>query len=920
MKISPKICQKLRRVCPRLGGVLSVGLIMALFITGDIFSQEVKTRADRKTVTAASGPSPAKIIRAGLVEGYPPYSFVGESGAPQGLAVDMANALARHMGLQLDFTIGSRAEIHKAFQEKRLDILLWTPYLKIGDEALEPMPPYAVSSDFIFVREEDSSIQGANFLQDREIIVVEGDIAQFYLVRTKITDRIITAASPLQALEMLSLGTGDALLLPGPTGLDIAGNNESIKVKVLTGPVTAYRRNFFFGIHRGDRELAAILSQGLEQLQESGESGLIYARWHDLPGWDHVSISRLMFYLILAAVGVLAVFAAVFVWGMSQNRKAARRARELAREIGEREAADAELRKHRHHLDQLVAERTGQLESDLAAQKMEIAALQTDTALVGRENREAKEFHTISGLAYWEYDIDRGLVRMSEEAFWLYGRPLKAGQPSFEEMSRYYHDESGRRFRTALKGAAEKGEPFALELGLLLSDGVSRRHFFKGHPVRDTSGRIWLIRAIVQDITVRAEIENDLRQALSEASKIIENMSMAIITLDNRLTVTGINRVAERLFSLSAQKVLGKNLIDEAFPEFKKTELEGQLRNVLDGRRTTPFEFSIGGSPARQWYSADICPLNDGLVVYICGISEKKGLEESLNESETRFQRLFNGFPYPALLIRYRDGVTVNINRSGELFFGMARQEIIGRTDLELRLWENQEERLHFLNELRRQGDIAKREFLFNRIDGTVFRGRLSAVLIPLGGQWHVAAFLEDQGLAKKVENELRQTHEILDNIMEFSPTIIFSTTARGIVKSSSRNLESVLQKEGPEIIGRNISEFWPSWPSVQPNSEPGISDRFFDFELVQPIGKEMRTYWVRLIPLAEAGGDGSDFLVLAEDISPRLKQIEVMDNYAARVSRAEADAARLSAQLESIGKTQENDYLMPVIYEEKGV
>jgi PAS domain-containing protein len=173
--------------------------------------------------------------------------------------------------------------------------------------------------------------------------------------------------------------------------------------------------------------------------------------------------------------------------------------------------------------------------------------------------------------------------------------------------------------------------------------------------------------------------------------------------------------------------------------------------------------------------------------------------------------------------------------------------------------------------------------------------------------------------LAKKVENEWRQMHEVLDNIMDFSPTIIFSMTAGGIITSSSRNLESVLQKTGSEIIGRNISEFWPSWPSVQSNSGPGVSDRFSDFELVQLLGREMRTFWVRLIPLAKTAGDGPEVLVLAEDITPRLKQIEVLDNYSARVTRAEADAVKLREQLEAIGKTQENEYLMPVIYEEIG-
>ena len=65
-------------------------------------------------------------------------------------------------------------------------------------------------------------------------------------------------------------------------------------------------------------------------------------------------------------------------------------------------------------------------------------------------------------------------------------------------------------------------------------------------------------------------------------------------------------------------------------------------------------------------------------------ISERKAVEQSLNESEEKFSTIFKKASFPIMLSTWPEGIIVDINEAFEQKFGYTKQNVVGKTGLEL--------------------------------------------------------------------------------------------------------------------------------------------------------------------------------------------------------------------------------------------
>lgn len=98
----------------------------------------------------------------------------------------------------------------------------------------------------------------------------------------------------------------------------------------------------------------------------------------------------------------------------------------------------------------------------------------------------------------------------------------------------------------------------------------------------------------------------------------------------------------------------------------------------------------------------------------------QEALRESaarLRSSEERFSKAFQSSPSPMGLTRIDDGRFIDVNEAFLRALGKTAEEVIGKTTLELGLWERAEERAAFLSELREKGSVRNQERSWD-IDG----------------------------------------------------------------------------------------------------------------------------------------------------------------------------------------------------------
>src|SRR6266550_3796801 len=129
--------------------------------------------------------------------------------------------------------------------------------------------------------------------------------------------------------------------------------------------------------------------------------------------------------------------------------------------------------------------------------------------------------------------------------------------------------------------------------------------------------------------------------------------------------------------------------------------------------------------------------------------------EEALRESEERFSKAFHANPAPISITRLADGRFLDVNAAFLALTGYAREDVIGRTSLELRLIGSVE-RDDLVDRLRRSGAIPDLGFSIRHRDGAKRDVVVSLVLCDLGGEACTLGIFQDVTDRKRAEEALR--------------------------------------------------------------------------------------------------------------------------------------------------------------------
>lgn len=143
--------------------------------------------------------------------------------------------------------------------------------------------------------------------------------------------------------------------------------------------------------------------------------------------------------------------------------------------------------------------------------------------------------------------------------------------------------------------------------------------------------------------------------------------------------------------------------------------------------------------------------------VYHCiwrDITESKQMEKSLRESEDRFRLTFSSSPDAVTINRLDDGAYVDVNEAFCRITGYRRDEVLGKSSIELGIWNDPDVRQKLVKNLSEQGYSENIETQFRRKDGTLITGLMSARIITLNGVPHNIAVSRDITQHKLHEKE----------------------------------------------------------------------------------------------------------------------------------------------------------------------
>jgi len=142
-----------------------------------------------------------------------------------------------------------------------------------------------------------------------------------------------------------------------------------------------------------------------------------------------------------------------------------------------------------------------------------------------------------------------------------------------------------------------------------------------------------------------------------------------------------------------------------------------------------------------------------------------QSLNSEITDTKTHFEQLFNTNPDAALISRLNDGLLIQCNESFEKISGYTKEDISGLTSLDIKLWNNPNDRLELIRIIRENGFCDNFESLFQRKNGQVFTGLLSARILTLKGIPHLISDIRDITERKQIEEEIKSKNEELKKI-----------------------------------------------------------------------------------------------------------------------------------------------------------
>ena len=145
---------------------------------------------------------------------------------------------------------------------------------------------------------------------------------------------------------------------------------------------------------------------------------------------------------------------------------------------------------------------------------------------------------------------------------------------------------------------------------------------------------------------------------------------------------------------------------------------------------------------------------------FIIMINQRLNSENT--EEKDQLELIFNTSPDAILITHLTNGYFVRINDGFTALTGYTREDVIGKTSLEIKLWDNKKDREKFITELNEKGIVENQEIEFRRKDGSKFTGMVSAKIIHLSGIPYILSVTRDINERKRNEEVLHESEDRL--------------------------------------------------------------------------------------------------------------------------------------------------------------
>ncbi len=318
------------------------------------------------------------------------------------------------------------------------------------------------------------------------------------------------------------------------------------------------------------------------------------------------------------------------------------------------------------------------------------------------------------------------------------------------------------------------------------------------------------LRMVMEMALYKHRAEILMQQDRQERAAILSNSLDGFWLVESPGRLKDVNEACCRMHGFTREEMLGRPASD-----FESEETTNEILGDIARIKQNGGALYEGKHRHKDGHLFDVevsinaLPGDKGLYSsFLRDITVRKQLEAALRSSEEQAIKTFRTIPDGIILSRIADGRVLEVNEAFARLSGWSREEVIGRSILELNLWDQPTERDTYFDTLFQKGRVEGMEAVFRTKSGERRVINLSAELMDHNQEKLVLAVAHDITRRKELELSLRQAEERTRKAFQTIPDgIVISRMADSVVLEVNDSFCELSGLPREAVIGRTMPQ-----------------------------------------------------------------------------------------------------------------
>jgi len=400
-----------------------------------------------------------------------------------------------------------------------------------------------------------------------------------------------------------------------------------------------------------------------------------------------------------------------------------------------------------------------------------------------------------------------------------------------------------------------------------------------------TGGKVTGICTYSVDLTKIKDAEKRILERESQLTAFFENIDGAASLLDTEKKYVLFNRrfIHDHRLLTGEDPHVGEEVY-HGFPGEIRRERLKLLDNVLNGTREA-IDVDYVRNGQRHFYLSSFGPVITngkvtGISTYSIDLTKSKQAEMKVRESEEKFRLSFMTSRDAFYIGTLNEGRIIDINNSFCELFGYTREETIGKTSIELKLYVHPEDRQRMVAGLKINGNLKDLELTCRRKNGELIIISMTANIWQMHDEQVMMGVIRDITEIKKTQAIIKEQAETFEAIIEnANESIWLLSPDLKVLQFNKTARDRIWLNRGKKIYhGADFSEFLHSGTEniFMPMFNRALAGKYAEQESSQT---DIRgnLFWLRtkMYPIYDTQKKLIGVTVLTENITNR-KEIEI--------------------------------------------